>query len=553
MTLRPHRMRCFNIGNVTNPAAARGGRTTRIKPRAAVFLIPALILLFQQVMAQSSTLRNTTHVALRANRPANDRKAGEIILEPASLTTPTGETITFELGTLYVPENRSEPKSRVIGVGFARFRPPHPTGVPPIFQLIGGPGASFLEGLKPGNNKQRVPGFDLYRGIGDVVFIDQRGYSERGEILKFKYRTTAHPLDEPLSIARDTATYMSMSQAAVDSFSRKGVDLRGYDVKECADDVNDLRRALAYEKIILIGQSFGSQWSFAVMRRHPEIVARALLTGVEPLDFTYDMPSHVLAAVQRVWWEAERDPQLNPYLPAGGLMAAAREVLQRLERVPVKAPVRNEKTGEAITITLGKEDFQRTLNQEKGGTDPAFILSLYYGHYDEWARSAFDFRQPRDAEEAIIGPLIDTSLGVTPRRKYLLRNDPAAALLGQWDFDSYLATADIWPSKDVGDEFRNEIISLIPVVFVEGDWDTSTPIENTLSVAPYFMNGRVVIVEHGKHFALKQMVEDSPDIVTALMEFVRSGKTTNLPTRMTLPVHKFQVPRFPPPNKSSGV
>jgi pimeloyl-ACP methyl ester carboxylesterase len=524
-----------------------------MKPRAAVFLIPTLILVFPLVMAQSNLLRKTNHLAQSANTLANARKAGEIKIEPASLTTPNGETIPFELGTLYVPENRSDPKARIIRVGFARFRPPHPTGVPAIFQLIGGPGASFLEGLKPGNNKQRVPGLDLYRGIGDVVFIDQRGYSERGDVLKFKYRTTGYPLDEPLSIARDTATYMSMSQAAVDSFRRKGVDLRGYEVKECADDLNDLRRALAYDQIILVGQSFGSQWSFAVMRRHPEIVARALLTGVEPLDFGYDMPSHVLAAVQRMWWEAEKDPQLKPYLPTGGLMAAAREVLQHLKRGPVKVSVKNEKTGEAITITLGKGDFQRTLNQEKGGTDPAFILSLYYGHYDEWARSALDFRQSRDAEEAIIGPLIDTSLGVTPRREYLLRNDPATALLGQWDFDSYLATADIWPSKDVGDEFRNEIISHIPVVFVEGDWDTSTPIENTLSVAPYFVNGRVLIVEHGKHFALKQMVEDSPDIVTALMEFVRSGKTTNLPARMTLPVPKFQVPKFPPPNKSLQV
>ena len=88
---------------------------------------------------------------------------------------------------------------------------------------------------------------------------------------------------------------------------------------------------------------------------------------------------------------------------------------------------------------------------------------------------------------------------------------------------------------------------------MEGDWDTSTPIENTLSVAPYFMNGRVLIVEHGKHFALKQMVEDSPDIVTALMEFVRSGEITNLPTRMTLPGPKFQAPKFLPPNKSLQV
>src|SRR5436309_7129049 len=323
-----------------------------MKPRAAIFLIPALMLMSQQLVAQSNATRELMHVARSAYAPASDRKVGEIIIEPASLTTPNGETIVFELGTLYVPENRSDPKARIIGVGFARFRRPSVTGVPPIFQLIGGPGASFLEGLKPGNNKQRAPGLDLYRGIGDVVFIDQRGFSERGDVLKFKYRTTGRPLDEALSIARDTATYMSMSQAAVDSFRRKGVDLRGYDVTECADDVNDLRRALAYNQIILVGQSFGSQWSFAVMRRHPEIVARALLTGVEPLDFGYDMPSHALAAVQRMWWEAEKDPQLKPYLPTGGLMAAAREVLQRLEKAPVKVPVKNEKTGEEMTITL---------------------------------------------------------------------------------------------------------------------------------------------------------------------------------------------------------
>jgi pimeloyl-ACP methyl ester carboxylesterase len=521
----------------------------RMKPRAAVFLIPFLIFL-PQVMGHSTTLRKTTHLAKSANTPANDRKAGEIVIELASLTTPNGETIIFELGTLYVPENRSDPKARIIGVGFARFRPPHSTGVPPTFHLDGGPGASFLEGLKPGNNKQPMPGIDLYRGIGDVVFIDQRGFSERGDVLKFKYRTTGHPLDQPMSIARDSAGYAAMSQAAVDAFSRKGFDLRGYDVKECADDVNDLRKALAYNQIILVGQSFGSQWSFAVMRRHPEIVARALLMGVEPLDFGYDMPSHVLAAVQRMWWEAEKDPQLKPYLPTGGLMAAAREVLRRLEAAPVQVKVKNEKTGKTIMIRLGKEDFQRSFATERGGDQPAFVLSLYYEHYDDWAQAALTFRQAREAEEVIIGPLIDTSLGVTPRRGYLLRTDPAMEFLGQWDSRSYLETAEIWPSKDVGDEFRNEVVNHIPVVFVEGDWDTSTPIENTLSVAPYFLNGRVLIVEHGRHSALKRIVEDAPEIVTALMEFVRTGNTAMLPTRMTLPAPKFEVPKFPPPNKS---
>ncbi|HKY98519.1 MAG TPA: hypothetical protein VJL35_11730, partial [Gemmatimonadaceae bacterium] len=120
---------------------------------------------------------------------ASVRKPGHVIIESASLRTPIGETIKFELGTLFVPENRADPKSRIIGVGFARFRPSHPTGVPPTFHLDGGPGASFLEGLRPGSNRHPMPGMDLYRGIGDVVLIDQRGYSERGEVLKFKYVT----------------------------------------------------------------------------------------------------------------------------------------------------------------------------------------------------------------------------------------------------------------------------------------------------------------------------------------------------------------------------
>src|SRR5204862_8085128 len=138
-----------------------------MKPRAAVFLIPALILVFPHVMAQSTTLRKTPHFAQSANTPNDDRKAGELIIEPASLTTPNSETINFELGTLYVPENRSDPKTRIIGVGFARFRPSHPTGVPPTFHLDGGPGASFLEGLKAGKNIQRMPVIDSYRSIGD--------------------------------------------------------------------------------------------------------------------------------------------------------------------------------------------------------------------------------------------------------------------------------------------------------------------------------------------------------------------------------------------------
>jgi pimeloyl-ACP methyl ester carboxylesterase len=474
------------------------------------------------------------------------RKAGEVVIEESSFTMPATGTVPFEIGTLYVPENRADPKSRIIGVGFARFRALEPTAAPPTFHLPGGPGSSLLTGLR--ENQSRLNQVSLYRRVGDVVFVDQRGFSERGDILKFKYRTKDQPLDQPGSLERSSAVFAEVARAAAADFAARGIDLRGYTVKECADDVNDLRKALGYEKITLVGTSFGSQWSFAVMRRHPEIVARALLSGVEPLDYGYDMPSHVFAAVQRMWWEAEKDPRIKPYLPPGGLRAAAREVLRRLDSAPVKVQVKvkDPNTGQMPTVTLGREDFQRDA-LTRGIAGPAFLLSIYHERYDLWALSVLAQRRGREAEGPVIGALIDTSLGVTPRREYLLRTDPATEFLGQWNFNSYLATADIWPSPDVGDEFRTEIVSPIPVVFAQGDWDTSTPVENTLNIAPYFPNGRVLIAVHGGHGVLEPISRHLPDVMNVLLEFLRTGSTANVPARVMLPAPKFGVPDFPVP------
>jgi pimeloyl-ACP methyl ester carboxylesterase len=483
--------------------------------------------------------------------PGVKGKAGEVFIEPATLTTPETGTVHFQLGTLYVPENRSDPNSRVIGVGFARFRASQPTGAPPTFHLPGGPGDSYLmlfkQGAKPAVLGRYLKIIALYRRVSDVIFVDQRGNSERGEILKFRYKTPEQPMNQPTTLARSTASFVELSRAAVAEFAGKGIDLRGYTVKECADDVNDLRRALGYDRITLVGTSFGSQWSFAVMRRRPDIVMRALLSGVEPLDYGYDMPSHVFAGVQRMWWEAEKDPRIKPYLPEGGLAAAARDVLRRLERAPVKVAVKTpgSKTGETPTITLGPEDFRRSF--PRGTNGPAFLLSVYHEQYDQWASSTLAGRRSREAELLMIAPLIDTSLGVTPRREHLLRTDAGTEFLGQWNFDSYLATADIWPTTDVGDEFRTEVVSRIPVVFAQGDWDTNTPVENALNVAPYFPNGRLMIATHGGHGVIEPIAENLPEVFETLLEFLRTGSTANLPARVTLPAPKFNAPDFPPP------
>lgn len=474
---------------------------------------------------------------------AEPKRPGEIVLEKRTALVPDGKPIEFELGTLYVPENRSDPQSRVIGVGFARFPALEKTDVPPTFHLPGGPGSSFVAGLT--RNATQLKQIEAYRRVSDVVLVDQRGFSERGDILQFKHRTPAEPLDQPGSLERSTAAFVSLARDAAQQMAAKGFDLRGYTVLECADDVDELRKALGYEQITLVGTSFGSQWSFAIMRRHPEIVTRALLSGIEPLDYGYDMPSHVFAAVQRMWWEVEQDPRFKPFLPPGGLSAAARDVLRRLEDKPVTVQVKDPATNETASVVLGREDFQRDAFAR--GVGPAFILAAYHEHYRPWAEAVLARRRSHDATQTLVGPLIDTSLNVSPRRKFLLRTDAGSEYLGHWNFDAYLASADVWPSPDVGDEFRTDVVSEIPVVFAQGNWDVQTPIENALYLAPYFPNGRMITAEHGGHGVIGPIFASLPEVREQLIEFLRTGKTAGLPARVTLPKPRLPAPDFPAP------
>ena len=469
-------------------------------------------------------------------------KAGDIVIEPATIDVAVGK-VEYELGTFYVPENRSDPKSRVIGIGFARIKATKQTGAPPTFHLPGGPGNSYLSMLKGViNNLLR------FRVISDVVIVDQRGFSDRGEVLKFSYKYPDEPLDQPGSIGRSTAAFVEMSKAAVADYAKNhpNVDLKGYTAKECAADVNDLRKALGYEKIQLVGISYGSQWSFATMRLFPEIVARAMLSGVEPLNDGYDMPTLVMEGVKRQWKVAEADKGLAPYIPEGGLEAAAKAVLKRFE-TPIKVTVK-DKSGAEVTVTLGKEDVQRDL-LHRGPDGPAWLLSLYHQHYDAWALSVIGRRRAHQAEQKMIGPLIDTSLGVTPEREKQLRSDPATEFLGQWNWDAYIASKDIWPTDDVGDDFRTPVKTEIPVLFLQGDWDINTPVENTLNIAKSFTHSKVLICEHGGHGTIEGTARNCPKEWVEVLKFVETGELPTLPEKVTFPLPKFPLPDFPAPTK----
>jgi hypothetical protein len=75
--------------------------------------------------------------------------------------------------------------------------------------------------------------------------------------------------------------------------------------------------------------------------------------------------------------------------------------------------------------------------------------------------------------------------------------------------------------------------------------------ENLLQVVPYYVASRTLIVEHGTHFAYSEVRRQRPQVTAAIMEFVRSGATANLPVHVSIDPPELSVPAFSPPKAAS--
>ncbi|MEM6538661.1 MAG: alpha/beta hydrolase [Pseudomonadota bacterium] len=464
---------------------------------------------------------------------AKEVEAGDIILTPDVFLDEENGIVGIERGLIFVPENRQKEDSRLIAVHFQRIpaisSPKNPTDKkPPIFLLPGGPGSDYKF-----NRQSRVDYLNLLRQTRDVIAVSQRGNpSSPGLVPNFgsRYDKPA-PLDKPGSVATQSKRMAKAYGQALAGWKGAGVDIEGYDIINIVDDVNDLRKALGYDKIFLRGCSFGSQWSFSYIKRWPETVEKAMLSGVEPLDFAYDSSKWLWASMARLAVQAEADPDLAPSIPEGGLMKALETVITRLKEKPVTVSVVDPRNGGEVDVTLGADDLRlgavRYFSSFRQGSDlknlavwPHFILDMYEGDYRALAMMALFSRRELTAG-ILIGPLIDNSLGISDARDELLANEKERDWIDANWF--YRSTRTVKAAPEVDPSFRDDYEIDTPILLVSGDWDWSTPIENAEYIEPFLKMGKLVTVEGATHCPLgeaDQAVAQAPEMVSKLHEFI---------------------------------
>ncbi len=424
----------------------------------------------------------------------------------------SGQEVRGDVGDLQVPENRADPDSEDINIHFIRLKSSNPNPQAPLIYLEGGPGASCTwQAENPEFLEHWLPFLDL----GDVILLDQRGTGiGRNRVLYIWQEALPENilLDETVMHKH----FAKMGQKAWEAYQERGVDLSGYTTLESVADIETLRKALGYSKLALLGFSYGSHLGQAYIKYHGERVSNAVLIGVEGLDHTFKLPLSMDVQFRKIALLSDADPNVNKDVP--DFMALYQRVMEKLEKEPVELKIVSPITQETMTLKVGAKTINRLLRYDIGDASdipvfPRFLYSIDQGDYSilQW------FVQRRIGGFYGIQGMsmtMDAASGLSPLRQQRIKAEEKLSMfsnMANFDFEV------VWPFPDLGDEFREPLISNVRTLFMSGTLDFNTPPYQAEEVRWGFSNSSHIIIDYAGH----EQILTHPQAGSAILRFLK--------------------------------
>lgn len=418
--------------------------------------------------------------------------------------------VPFTCGDLIVYENR-DTAEREIRIHFVRIGD-GATDNPPAFLLTGGPGGSvegtLLDPLPP-------IAVQIASAERDLILFDPRGVGR-----------SEPRLECPLPFDREIAPgelAESQNAALLECLPRLETlaDLRAYDTRALADDVDDLRRALGYSVIDLVGFSFGTRIALEVLRHHEGIRA-VVLDAVTPPNVPHYLlyPRAFMQGLRELESLCEADEECGDAY--SDLYSAFLTAASDLEAAPLPVPAH----GFALTGAWFVEDIYVSLRQtNRLKALPRFIdavarrdvaiVEAFYSNYSSLHQPSAMF----DANG------MNRSVLCSDRWPYVDDAGVEAALEGvplivaehfrSSDIAPSRALCNAWPSRGLRPTDLLPVSSGVPVLLLSGELDPRTPPAMADAVAVTLSDVQNVVVPAAGH-----VVSSAVCTLTAILGFL---------------------------------
>jgi pimeloyl-ACP methyl ester carboxylesterase len=396
-------------------------------------------------------------------------------------------------GTYKVFENRAARKGRKIPLRVVVLPALGPDRLPdPVVYFQGGPGfSSVVGGLEA--SQLLAP----LRQRRDFLLVDFRGIAGSAglDCPELHGLGIQEILDNGVPLPKVRACRERLSRTA---------DLTQYTTGNAVDDVDEVRAALGYPQVNLMGGSYGSRAVLVYLRRHPGSVRTAILEGVStthirtPLFF----PRDGQRALDGLVAECASDAGCARAFPH--LADEISEVLARAGRKPVPVRLRDVKTGKPYEIRLSRAGVGSILRNLLYTPAEAAELPLrvHLAAQGNWSPLA-------EAAGALASSVASRSDGYflsvlcAEDVAFIRDQDIPAAVAGTFQGDlrirQYRAACTEWTAAKLPESFTDPVVSDIPALLVNGERDPATPASGAEEAARTLSHHRYILVPKSGH------------------------------------------------------
>lgn len=482
-----------------------------------------------------SAIEGTWHqggnsVALSFHRPGitaakftlKPRTIGTIAFEPCR--TPDGNTEGL-CGKYDVYENRQTKSGRKIALNILVL--PALSETPENdawFGIAGGPGQSTVATFSGIGFATKV------RQKRDVVLVDQRGTGG------------SNPLPCVFQDAIDAQAmigeaFVSERVRACRSKLENKADLTQYTTSIAADDLDDVRQALGYDKIDLFGGSYGAKAALVYLRRHGEHVRTLTLAEVTspqyriPLAFSRTLQESIDQLLAR----CDADAACNKSFP--NLKKEFQGIVERLDKSPARFEIKDA-DGKTQTVTLSRGMFVANWLSllyvpQIVSQFPYMVDRAYQGDWSIYGTVVMSLK-------SAVGKTIDKGMqlsvicaedtpGLTEAK---IRRETSGTYLGDFLVRSFQSACREWPRGSIPKNFYAAIHSDVPTLLISGGLDPATPPQAAAQQTAHDLSrSRLVVVKDGTHLT------GSPCIDGLIAEFVAQGSAAGLDVSCADQIH----------------
>ena len=285
----------------------------------------------------------------------------------------------------------------------------------------------------------------------------------------------------------------------------KKANLKYYHSTEAMVDIDNLRAALGYDQVNIIGTSYGSYFGIVYMKYYPNRVRSAFLTHIAMPNWTYagTIAPNTQSALERLFADCASDPKSAADYT--NLQQKLDQVINRLKQGPVNVMITNPINGRQENVIFTHNNFIHGLRSMLYSSSaskwiPAFIHWASLGYYSPIAEYTVDYRKGINDDLTDGMYLCVTCTETIPYEDYELAVSQAAGtLMGTYRLEQQHNACDLWIKGEIPSDFHQMWEMNIPTLIVSGEIDPVTPPEYGDDLASYLPYSIHVIIPNAAH------------------------------------------------------